>query len=285
MKLCCDVMKMSTPNKLLDAPEHLLAAHDRLRASGFPVVSLINAHAPLDARVWLGRWASARGRQVIIAPDGTREAALAAYRARLPLGKFPAVDINPPVLLVPGEFQQALALSVSLTTAHPELPVAVPSGIANIVECLLDPDTPMEMVIQALQGFVPVEDASRQVITTVAEARRVQPFLRGACEGLLYYMLEARQETRGRFATNVRLKSASGNRSHEVDLVCLEVRLVIEIDGPEHNSQQRKKMDSKKQKDLENQGYCVRRFSNEQVIEDPVGVWRFIAGHFDTRAA
>jgi very-short-patch-repair endonuclease len=275
---------MGTSNELLDTPEHLLAAHDRLRTSGFPVVSLINAVAPLDAKVWLCRWASARGRLVVVAPDRTREAALAAYRMRFPLEKLPAAT-NPPILLVPGDFRQALALSISLTTAHPELPVAVPCGIANIVECLLDTDTPMEMVVAALQGLIPVEDASRQVMTTVAEARRVQPFLRGPCEGLLYYMLEARPETRGRFATNVRLNSASGDRSHEVDLVCLEARLVIEIDGLEHNTQQRKKMDSKKQKDLEIQGYCVRRFSNEQVIENPVGVWRLIAGHFDTRAA
>jgi very-short-patch-repair endonuclease len=28
---------------------------------------------------------------------------------------------------------------------------------------------------------------------------------------------------------------------------------------------------------LENQGYRIRRFSNDQVIENPVGVWRLIA--------
>jgi Protein of unknown function (DUF559) len=44
--------------------------------------------------------------------------------------------------------------------------------------------------------------------------------------------------------------------------VCQEARLVIEIDGPEHNQQARKNMDAKKQKDLEDQGYRVQRFRN-----------------------
>jgi very-short-patch-repair endonuclease len=67
--------------------------------------------------------------------------------------------------------------------------------------------------------------------------------------------------------------------------VCVEARLVIEIDGPEHNNQKRKMTDSKKQKDLEGQGYRVRRFSNKEVIENPVGVWQLIARDLDARAA
>ena len=46
-------------------------------------------------------------------------------------------------------------------------------------------------------------------------------------------MLEARQETRGRFSANARLSSNLNTRRREVDLVCQEARLVIEIDGPE----------------------------------------------------
>jgi very-short-patch-repair endonuclease len=58
--------------------------------------------------------------------------------------------------------------------------------------------------------------------------------------------------------------------------VCQEARLVIEIDEPEHNQQARKIMDAKKQKDLEDQGYRVQRFRNQEVIENPVGVWKMI---------
>src|SRR5262245_44449709 len=148
---------MSTLTSLLDAPEHLLAAHDRLRSSAFPVVTVVNAHEPLDARVWLCRWARARGRLGIVAPEPMPEAALAAYRVRTQCGGSSAggqqpAGAGPPVLLIPGDFQPALALSVSLTAIHPELPVAVASGIATVVENLLDPGTPKELVIAALQG-------------------------------------------------------------------------------------------------------------------------------------
>jgi|SRR5215813_1989803 len=273
-------------NTLLDAPEHLLEMHDRLRTSGFSVVSVINAQLSLDARVWLCRWASEQGRLVIVAPETTTEVALAAYRARMPRGALElARPAGLPLLLIIGEFRQALGLSVSLTATHPQLPVAIACSIANVVESLLAPEMPRELVIAALQGLVPVEDTSRKIVKTVAEARQLEPFVRGPCEGLLYYMLEARQETRARFTTNGRLTNTAGQRSHEVDLVCVKARLVIEIDGPEHNNQQRKAMDAKKQKDLESQGYRILRFSNQEVMENPVGVWRLIAGDLDMHAA
>jgi hypothetical protein len=269
---------MTTLQSLLDAPEHLLATHDRLRQSGFPVVTLINAYAPLDARVWYCRWAQAHGRLVIRAPEADTEVALAAYRARAPSSQTPSL----PALLIPGDFRQALGVAVELTGRHPELPTIIASGVASIVDNLLDISTPQELVVAALQGLVAIEDTTRQVVTQVAEARKIQPFVRGACEGLLYYMLEARPETRGFFSTNVRLPTTTGKRAHEVDLACVQARLIIELDGPEHNCSERIVMDTRKQKDLENQGYRIRRFSNAQVIENPVGVWRLIAEQLST---
>jgi hypothetical protein len=151
---------MSTFNTVLDAPEHLLAAHDSLRVSGFSVVSVINAQSPLDARVWLCKWAQTRGRLVVVAPEINAEVALAAYRARMPGGILQIPErtrrTGPPVLLIPGEFRQALALSVSLTATHPELPVAIASGIASVVESLLAPTTPKELVarVTRTEGIV-----------------------------------------------------------------------------------------------------------------------------------
>jgi very-short-patch-repair endonuclease len=270
---------MSAFNTLLDVPEQLLATHDRLRASGFSVVSVVNARSQIDARIWLGQWARARGRPIILAPETRLEAAIAAYCARLPGGDIASVQrtANPPVLCIPGGFQKALQASVALASRHPRLPIAVACGIAEMVDSLLNPAMPQDLVGAALQGLVPVEEEERHVLHKVAEARQLQPFLRGACEGLVYYMLEARQETRGRFSANARLTSSLNLRRHEVDLLCQEARLVIEIDGPEHNQQARKNMDAKKEKDLEDQGYRVQRFRNQDVIENPIGVWKMIA--------
>jgi Protein of unknown function (DUF559) len=219
-------------------------------------------------------------RPLILAPEIRLEAAIAAYCARLPAGDIASIQrtAHAPVLCIPGAFQKALQASVALGSRHPHLPIAVSCGIAEMVDSLLNPAMPQDLVGAALQGLVAVEEEERHVLRRVADARQVQPFLRGACEGLVYYMLEARQETRGRFSANARLISNLNPRRHEVDLVCQEARLVIEIDGPEHNQQARKNMDAKKQKDLEDQGYRVQRFRNQEVIENPVGVWKMIAG-------
>jgi very-short-patch-repair endonuclease len=202
-------------------------------------------------------------------------------RGELKLAGHPSL----PVLLIPGEFRQALALSVSLIAMHPQMPVALACDVANVVESLLTQGTSKELVIAALQGLVPIEDTSQKIVKTVAEARQLEPFIRGPCEGLLYYMLEARQQTRGRFKTNGRLTKTIGLGSHEVDLLCVEARLVIEIDGPEHNNHRRRAMDARKQRDLEGQGYRVRRFSNQEIIENPVGVWHLVAEDLDMHIA
>ncbi len=89
-------------------------------------------------------------------------------------------------------------------------------------------------------------------------------------------MLETRPDTRSKFVANRRVGSRSG-KTYEVDILCEEAKLIIEIDGPEHNQSRRRQMDEGKMRDLEDSGYRVRRFSNHQVIDDPVGVWWLIA--------
>ncbi|MFG1391817.1 endonuclease domain-containing protein [Xanthobacter agilis] len=263
---------MALLRTLLDAPEQLLAAHDRLRASGFPIITIINARSALDARVWLGTWADAHQRVVITAPQADAEAALAACRARLPSG---GTTSRSPVLRLPGPVREALPVAAQLSERQPKLALALTCGIADMVESLLDPALAQPFVGLALQGLVPVDDAERRVMAQIAAGRRV-PLLRGPCEGILFYMLEARPETRGRFTPNARLNGRA-KRSHEVDLACIEARLVVEIDGREHDAPRRRRMDADKQRDLEAEGYRVTRFSNATVIENPVGVWRDIA--------
>ena len=49
------------------------------------------------------------------------------------------------------------------------------------------------------------------------------------------------------------------------DFYCHKLKLVIEIDGSIHESEEAKLADEKRQKDLENLGLTVIRFTNEQV--------------------
>jgi len=267
-------------NNYLEAPGALFAAHDRLRNSGFSVVSVICARTPLDARVWLGAWAAERSRAIVTAPDTTLDAAFGAYVARVPtfsnLGDD-VTDLALPLLLLPGgDLKETLPIAVALAKREYRLPVALTCDLAGIVEHLLNATVPLPLVSIALQGLVPVAQTEQQVLKTVAEGRQLTPFLRGACEGLVFYMLEARAETRGRFLPNQRVSGAQGH-SYEVDIFCADAKLIIEIDGPEHNHLKRQAMDERKSRDLEAGGHLMRRFGNDQVINDPVGVWQLIA--------
>lgn len=264
----------------LEAPEALLAAHDRLRQSGFPVVSVICARTLLDARVWFGQWAAALGRAIVLVPEPVADAALAAYAVRVPAFSSKGSEALAralPILLLPGDLRISLPTALTLIEEAKMLPVALTCGIAGFVEHLLDTGVPMPLVSATLQGLVPVAQTEQQVLKKVAEGRQVIPFLRGACEGLVFYMLEARPETRGRFETNKRVTGARGRYTYEVDIICTEAKLIIEIDGSEHNQSRRRTLDEQKHLDLEDNGYRVRRFSNEQVISDPVSVWQLIA--------
>ena len=59
------------------------------------------------------------------------------------------------------------------------------------------------------------------------------------------------------------------------DFYCHKLKLVIEIDGSIHNSNEAKLDDEKRQKDLENLNLTVTRFTNEQIkneVEDVIEI-------------
>jgi cyclase len=60
------------------------------------------------------------------------------------------------------------------------------------------------------------------------------------------------------------------------DYYCHKLKLVIEIDGSIHNSPEAKINDEKRQRDLENLGLTVVRFTNDQVKNDVEDVFRII---------
>jgi len=66
-----------------------------------------------------------------------------------------------------------------------------------------------------------------------------------------------------------------------VDFVCLKKRLVIEIDGGIHLRQ--KEEDALRTCDLNNKGYRVIRFTNEEVYENPALVAQRIKEELDRR--
>ena len=52
------------------------------------------------------------------------------------------------------------------------------------------------------------------------------------------------------------------------DFICIEKRLVIEVDGGYHNSMEQQQDDETRTTDIEKMGYTVIRFTNEEVIDN-----------------
>jgi very-short-patch-repair endonuclease len=107
----------------------------------------------------------------------------------------------------------------------------------------------------------------------VHTARRVTPEAEGvdrarsATEAFLYRRLETLNATRGRFELNANLPIAFDGRGQmEVDLLCANGRVVVELDGAQHLSDAAAyRRDRHKDLLLQENGYRVLRFLAEDV--------------------
>jgi superfamily II DNA or RNA helicase len=93
---------------------------------------------------------------------------------------------------------------------------------------------------------------------------------RSATEAFLFKRLETLPDTRGRFTVNHRLPLAFDERSGlEVDLLCPDARVAVELDGSQHlGDQAAYRRDRRKDQLLQENGYFVLRFLAEDVGKD-----------------
>lgn len=107
----------------------------------------------------------------------------------------------------------------------------------------------------------------------VHAARKIQPDAQGsdrarsATEAFLYRRLETLPETAGKFLVNAVLPIAFDERGRmEVDLLCAQARVAVELDGPQHLSDpDAYRRDRHKDALLQENGYFVLRFLAEDV--------------------
>ena len=83
----------------------------------------------------------------------------------------------------------------------------------------------------------------------------------------MFYRLETLPETKGRFQLNYVLSIPFGGLGGmEVDLICIDARVAIEIDGIQHiSSKEAYRTDRRKDLLLQEHGYMVLRFLAEDV--------------------
>jgi superfamily II DNA or RNA helicase/very-short-patch-repair endonuclease len=108
--------------------------------------------------------------------------------------------------------------------------------------------------------------ATRTVRTDAEGADRA----RSATEAFLFRRLETLAETKGRFRLNETLPIAfDAGGTLEVDLLCAEARLAIELDGAQHLADaDAYRRDRRKDRLLQENGYFVLRFLAEDVGRD-----------------
>ena len=78
------------------------------------------------------------------------------------------------------------------------------------------------------------------------------------------------QQLRSRQLLNCKFRRQMPFAPYIVDFVCLDHHLIIELDGSQH--QEQKTYDEKRSAFLQNHGFTVLRFWNNEVIENLAGV-------------
>ena len=68
-----------------------------------------------------------------------------------------------------------------------------------------------------------------------------------------------------------------------VDFYCADARLVIEVDGSQHFTEEGRLKDAKRDKNLNEKGYLVLRYSNNKIKTNFEGVCLDIKKHIDER--
>lgn len=193
---------------------------------------------------------------------------IAAYRARAGASRHAAL------LFVAASAEKALLAAIEAAQSLPGVSVATTIATDALASLMVSAQTPSELVRQTLQGLVPLSREDGSIIDVVAARPGTAPLLRSAFEGVLYYLLEARPETRGLFRTNQRLRQVDGKRVDEVDLVAEAAKIAIEIDGGQHRTWEHTHRDEGKDARLRSLGYEVLRFDARDVATRPSEVWQ-----------
>ena len=85
------------------------------------------------------------------------------------------------------------------------------------------------------------------------------------------------QRLRNRQLNGAKFRRQQPIGSYIADFFCLDAKLVIELDGSQHAERPTQYLDERRTEYLENQGYRVVRFWNEEVMDNIDGVLKTIA--------
>ena len=80
---------------------------------------------------------------------------------------------------------------------------------------------------------------------------------------------------------NLKFKRQQPIGNYIVDFICKEAKIIIEVDGGQHNEKENIELDKKRTEFLESNGYKVIRFWNNEVYENIEGVIKRLEKEFN----
>lgn len=83
---------------------------------------------------------------------------------------------------------------------------------------------------------------------------------------------------KGRMLNGYQFRRQRPVLNYIADFMCKELKLIIEVDGYSHSFDEIISKDKKKQTDLENAGFSVIRFFDEEILNDIENVKRTLGG-------
>jgi very-short-patch-repair endonuclease len=68
-----------------------------------------------------------------------------------------------------------------------------------------------------------------------------------------------------------------------VDFACRAAKLLVEVDGSAHDSSDARERDAQRARWLADNGYCVLRFTNAEVLADPARIQGIVVAEAEAR--
>jgi very-short-patch-repair endonuclease len=96
-------------------------------------------------------------------------------------------------------------------------------------------------------------------------------------ENLLWYFLRNRQLNGYKFRRQHQIDTR-----YIVDFVCSKMKLIIELDGGQHNEDENIKYDKKRSEFLKNKGYRILRVWNDEMLKNTENVLETILYYLET---
>jgi tRNA G37 N-methylase TrmD/very-short-patch-repair endonuclease len=85
------------------------------------------------------------------------------------------------------------------------------------------------------------------------------------------------KQLRNRQLNNLKFRRQHPIENYVVDFLCEDLRLIVELDGGQHNEEQNQLADQTRTEKLESLGYKILRFWNNQIFENLTGTLEVIA--------